>query len=447
MALLRALVRAHKGAGLWHIGKLAYFTHIYLNALLQNAQGKDSGLTTQEAIQGLTMIGMCVVIGHGLSKLSLRLAGSLAVGLMVKDFVDIAQHMMYGPSRALQQQKILAFAQRKMHNMEASLNRTEQLHMINQLRQWMVPQLIKQRLYMELPHGQYMPLTSARYSEAQHHYQNAAGQVISLPPMLHHGKEVAFTSVCFQGVSYQRRYVGPEGRLYTQYADQLAAWASYKEEGAFVDLIPTAKAKHMPQREEMFQLSIHSTGEVELRSSGGYSQTGRLIEKEWKLFVTSERSPDPATLVDLTCLQQYARAYTPQVTAKVIRTKEAALATIYASRQTRSLLPEIKQVSSLLHQAYYADDAFHRFIQSTKPEEANKMVAIIDQLAQKLPGIIEQDASLTSSQKRNVEQLHQKLQKEDRFYDQFTYQSVSTLNQKTREALIPISPLLSHSLR
>ena len=71
--------------------------------------------------------------------------------------------------------------------------------MINSLRQWILPALISQKLYAKLPNGKYMALTPDRYSEAQHHYRNEKGQVISLPPIHYQGKEICFASVTLQG--------------------------------------------------------------------------------------------------------------------------------------------------------------------------------------------------------------------------------------------------------
>ena len=167
----------------------------------------------------------------------------------------------------------------------------------------------------------------------------------------------------YKGETYQRQYIGPEGELYPSYPEQMEAWATYGQE-EYIDLLPVSKQKGMPQREEIYQLHIEQ-GTLTIKSASGLN-IGKLVEEEGKIKLYTIGAISDKIGMKLDQLLPYVKATTPTIETKIIQTKEAALSAIYATRRTKDLLPNIKQVTQLLSEEYYASHAFNKFVQDTK---------------------------------------------------------------------------------
>ena len=78
-----------------------------------------------------------------------------------------------------------------------------------------------------------------------------------------------------------------------------------------------------------------------------------------------------------------------------------------------------------------------------KPEEANKIIKIIDRLEAKLPVILKKDMMLKSDDKQLIKAAYAKIKIEDQFYDHLRYQPYTKPNHAINASLANTSPLFT----
>lgn len=446
---------AYGVAGAYHLVKMGYYAEHYIHALIQNARGQKSPLSNEEALTGLSTLGFWVIFWAGVSKVSLRLAGSAGVALMINDIVHFGQEKItkallsyYGLDKhksaiSLDPKltKIIQL-QKAVENFQKNPSEAHRLKMILAFQNFLAPALAKVKTLMIVGKNKYVSLTPEFYNHDQEHYI-CNDKVFSLPKIyaskfVSHDKPLTKQNIQFSSIEiidannktrFSKSYIGPEGELYRTYTEQIAAWNKYGQDPSdILDLAKTAgNLSHVQAEQLNYHLVLNKQDQtVKVMNFDKSYEVAKLVAENGVLKLVTSGDMQEFQSVKVDEFLKIANKTTQKTETLITPSKPYFMQLAYEQSKDfgPTLLPTLKAFSQTLYQQKMIDKGFHSFIQNTTPQEGYKIIYLIDLVSKKGLHLMRSPTFkyVVDKKKYNVSKKQlQKIALADFYYDHFHY--------------------------